>query len=466
MNLEDFEDILERGEGISVEFKRCGNLPEHDTFETICSFANRQGGNILLGVLNDGTVIGVNENKVLDIQRNVVNRVNDPRAFNAPPFLDIEVVHYKGMVVIRIWVPFDAIVHKYKGIVYDRAVDSDVKVETDTQLSAMYIRKQEYYSERKVYRYLSKADLRLDLLQRIREMAVAKKANHPWGSMGDDDLLRSANLYLKNYETGDEGFTLAAALVLGRDEVIASIAPAYKTDAYVQRVDRDRYDDRLVVKTNLVEAYDQLLAFAQKHLSDKFFLEGTQVISLRDVICRELIVNMLIHREYTSPFPAKLVIDSEGIRTENASRPRFVGQLTPDRFNPLPKNPIIAELFTNIGRADTLGSGTRNLFKYSWAYGGSPPVLTEGDVFEATVPLLKGAVSAVNASFDVDDVIFRMMRDYGYATVSGVAAVADVTERTVRRHLSPLIADGKVVATGSTRDRRFTLSSDMPQERD
>jgi len=39
----------------------------------------------------------------------------------------------------------------------------------------MYIRKQEYYSERIVYRYLSKNDLRLDLLQRIREMALAKK---------------------------------------------------------------------------------------------------------------------------------------------------------------------------------------------------------------------------------------------------------------------------------------------------
>lgn len=43
MNLEDFESILERGKGIAIEFKRCGNLPEDDTFETICSFANRQG---------------------------------------------------------------------------------------------------------------------------------------------------------------------------------------------------------------------------------------------------------------------------------------------------------------------------------------------------------------------------------------------------------------------------------------
>ena len=135
-------------------------------------------------------------------------------------------------------------------------------------------------------------------------------------------------------------------------------------------------------------------------------------------------------------------------------------------FNPLPKNPIIAELFTNIGRADTLGSGTRNLFKYSWAYGGSQPVLKEGDVFEATVPLLEGVTSAVGTTFDVDEVIFRMMRDYGYATIPGISSIAGVTERTVRRHLSSLVADGRVVAIGSTRKRRFVLPSDASQGKD
>lgn len=460
MDPKDLEAILQNGEDISTEFKRCGKLPEHDTFETICSFANRQSGNILLGVLNDGTVVGIEEDRALEIQRNIVNRVNDPNAFNAPPLLEISPLHHNGLLIIRVWVPFDAIVHKYKGIAYDRIADSDVKAETDTQLSALYIRKQEYYSERKVYRYLTKGDLRLDLLQRIREMSVAKKANHPWGAMDDDALLRSANLYIKDYETGEEGFTLGAALMLGKDDVIASIAPTYKTDAYVQRQNKDRYDDRLIVKTNLIEAYDQLLEFAQKHLPDKFFLEGTQTISLRDVICRELIANTLVHREYTSPFPAKMVIDTEGIRTENASRPRFIGPLTPKKFNPLPKNPIIAELFTNIGRADTLGSGTRNLFKYTWAYGGSQPTLLEGDVFEATIPVLKGSASATNASFDVDEVIFKMIDDYGFATIPGVAAIADVTARTVRRHLTTLVADKAIVAEGSTRNRRFVLPSD------
>lgn len=31
------ERYIQEGEGVSVEFKRCGALPAKDTFETICS---------------------------------------------------------------------------------------------------------------------------------------------------------------------------------------------------------------------------------------------------------------------------------------------------------------------------------------------------------------------------------------------------------------------------------------------
>ena len=458
METRELDTVLRQGEGISIEFKRCGSLPERDTFESICSFANRQGGNIFLGVLNNGTVVGVDKKRCLEIQRNIVNTINNPTLFNVAPALELEEITYRDATVIRIWVPVSSIVHRFKGIVYDRSSDADIKIETDTQLAALYIRKQEYYSERKVYRYLKKEDLRLDLLPRVRSMARAKRTNHPWATLDDDTLLRSANLYLKDYTTGEEGFTLAGALLLGRDEVISSINPTYRTDAYVQLDDKDRYDDRLVVRTNLIEAYDALLGFVQKHLPDRFFLEGTQAVSLRDIIARELITNTLMHREYTSPLPAKLVIDGNGIRTENANRPRFIGVLSPDRFNPLPKNPIIADFFSNIGLAESLGSGTRNLFKYSWIYGGEKPILREGDVFTALVPF-QNRDAAQGKGRDVDETITFMLTSYGYVNIATVADIAGVTERTVRRHISPLVKSGKLIATGSTKDRRYIPAS-------
>lgn len=44
----NFERVLKMGKGISVEFKHCENNFGLDVFETICSVANRTGGQIFL----------------------------------------------------------------------------------------------------------------------------------------------------------------------------------------------------------------------------------------------------------------------------------------------------------------------------------------------------------------------------------------------------------------------------------
>ncbi len=51
------------------------------------------------------------------------------------------------------------------------------------------------------------------------------------------------------------------------------------------------------------------------------------------------------------------------------------------------KNPIIANFFHQIGRADELGSGVRNLYHYVKLYSGADPIFDEKDVFRLTVPL-------------------------------------------------------------------------------
>lgn len=43
------------GETVAVEFKRCGNGIPPDTYETVCAFLNRFGGDIYFGVLDDGS---------------------------------------------------------------------------------------------------------------------------------------------------------------------------------------------------------------------------------------------------------------------------------------------------------------------------------------------------------------------------------------------------------------------------
>lgn len=164
--------------------------------------------------------------------------------------------------------------------------------------------------------------------------------------------------------------------------------PHFKTDAILRRDNIDRYDDRDDIRTNLIESYDRLLHFGEKHLNDPFYLEGDQRISLRSHILREVISNLLIHREFTSPFPAKFVIDHEKFYTENSNKPHNHGIIDPVSFSPCPKNPALARVFREIGRADELGSGVRKLFKYCKRFCGSDPELVERDVFKFMLPLI------------------------------------------------------------------------------
>ncbi|MCM1243944.1 MAG: ATP-binding protein, partial [Roseburia sp.] len=82
MDLATVQSMLTIGENIAVEFKRCGNGIESDTFETVCSFLNRFGGDIFLGVLNDGTVCGVPKNAAADMVKNFIKIVSNPALFS------------------------------------------------------------------------------------------------------------------------------------------------------------------------------------------------------------------------------------------------------------------------------------------------------------------------------------------------------------------------------------------------
>lgn len=389
MDLNILQSVLEIGETIGVEFKRCGNGIESDVYESVCSFLNRFGGDIYMGVLDDGTVIGVPEKAAPDMVKNFIKTVSNPMLFSPTVYLVPEIIKYDDThTIIHVHVPPSAEVHSFKKIIYDRVDDADIKVTATGAIAQMYIRKQGIFTEKKIFPYAKLEDLRQDLLPKVRLMAQNHAGgNHPWATMDDMDLLKSAGLYGRDIVTGDEGFNLAAIMLLGKDDVILNVAPAYVTDALVRKVNIDRYDDREVIKTNLVDSYDRLLDFGKKHLPDKFFLEDTVNKSLRNIILREMVSNILMHREFSSSYTAKFVIEKERMYVENASRATGEGSITVNNLEPNPKNPIIASFFRNIGYADQLGSGVRNLFKYSRYYSGQEPEFVEGDIFKIIVPL-------------------------------------------------------------------------------
>ena len=391
MTEEKIRELLNQGEGFTVEYKECVNGLNDSVFETVASFSNRYGGYLLLGVKDEGgkgVVIGVNRNAASSIKKNFINILNNPNKISPTLYLTLEEIEIDGCLILWVYVPISSQVEFCNRRILDRNGDADQDITNSVDMVAsLYNRKSASYHERKIFPYATTEHLHMELLPRIRRMAATKQGNHPWKDMDDMALLRNAGLYEENILTGEKGFNLAAILLLGKDEVIQSACPGYRTDAIFRDEHPDRYDDRLIVETNLIDSYDLLMDFIAKHTNDKFFLIDNMSTSVRDIIAREIVSNILVHREYSSAFPAKLVIEPDRIMTENWNRSLFPGKIDPNAFTPYPKNPILAKFFVNIGRAETLGSGVRNLYKYTKIYCGGEPELDEGDVFKIFVPL-------------------------------------------------------------------------------
>ena len=357
--------LIKQGEGLTIEFKECRNALNRDVYQTVCAFANRHGGHILLGVNDSGKISGIEPTAIEQIKKDFTTAINNPQKLDPPCYLTINEISYGKSKLLHIYVPESSQVHRCNGRILDRNEDGDLDITSHTRLVAsLYHRKQTVYCENRVFPFASPDDLRHDLIDKCRQIALFRRKDHPWGRLDNLNLLKSAQLYQTDPVSGQSGITLAAILLLGNDNMLLSAVPHHRTDLILRKVNLDRYDDRDLVETNLIESYDRIMAFAAKHLPDPFFLEGDTRISLRETIFREIASNILIHREYTNAFPAKVIIERGQVRTENSNKPHGFGAINPLTFTPFPKNPVIARFFREIGRADELGSGMRNMMKY------------------------------------------------------------------------------------------------------
>lgn len=465
MTKEMILDLISQGEGVTIEFKECKNEVASEVYPTVCSFSNRFGGHILMGVADNGEIIGVNPNTVKDMRKNFSNMLNNPQKISPTLYLSAEEVDIDGKIILYVYVPRSSQVHTCNKITYDRIGDADINISNNTtQMSELYMRKQTDFTEKKIFPYLTIDDLDMSLMKRVRNLAKSKDANHPWIELDDMGIFRSAGLYERDFTTGQEGFNLAAVLLFGKDETIQSCLPAYRTDAIFREVNMDRYDDRDDVRTNLIDSYDRLTEFICRHIDDKFFLEGTQRISVRSIIAREIVSNILMHREYSSPYPAKIIIEKGRILTENANKTYHYGRILATS-TPYPKNPVIAKFFNNIGRADELGSGVRNLYKYTKMYSDGEPVLFEDDVFKVEIPLL-GIAAADKPPITADkppinyqySLILDYIKENDSISNSEACKILDLKPTRVKEILREMAEIGIISAVGEKKNRRYIIN--------
>ena len=443
MTKEDLQELIINHEGITVEFKEATSSLPDTMFETVSSFSNRFGGYIILGVKNDGVICGVNPRSATQMKRNFVNQLNNSNKMSPTLYLNLEELEIDGKLILFCFVPCSSTVVKCNGRIYDRNEDGDYDItDAPIQVENMYARKIGSFNEHKIFPHVEDADLNLSLMPLVRRLIENRNATHEWLGMSDHDLMKSAGLYEKDFVTGEKGYNLAAVMLFGKEETIRSCAPGYVTDA-IYRVDNvDRYDDRLTVRSNLIESYDILMKFVQVHTSDKFFLIDNANTSIRDMIAREVVTNILIHRDFSNSYPAKLIIDGDWLKTENWCRARRHGSILENEFSPYPKNPLIANFFTIMGRSEAIGSGVRNLYKYTPLYSdGGMPVLFEDDVFRIEIPLTKKATDEQKQKTNLterESAINSIILQDRTVSIDDIANRLSVNRRTVLRDIQNL----------------------------
>lgn len=385
-------DIIKNGESINVEFKSCKDKISSTVYESVCAFLNRSGGHIIIGVEDNGEISGVNLNNADAMVKNFIHVISDPKLFLPGVYIAPEIIEVDDKKVIYCYVEEGQNVHRFKNAFYDRNGDADINISNNPGLlSSLFARKSTVYSENRIIPHLTLEDLDNDTFDYCRRSVQLINPVHAWISLSNEDILKSIGLYGTDTATGEKGLKLAALLLFAKESAIADFYPIYRIDAiyrnythqnYIDNKTNSRYDDRETIRTNLIQAYKLLIEFIQKHLPDKFYIEEgqTQRIDLRINIFREVIANLIVHREYANPSAGTLEIFSDRVITSNWSKhspTQKTGKIGIDDLVNQTKNPLLVKTFRELGLVEELGSGSRNIKKYA-------PLYYEGSIIEIT----------------------------------------------------------------------------------
>ncbi len=99
MNRHRLRQLISEGEGVSLEFKRRFTSPEKIAKE-ICAFANTQGGYLLFGVDDDGTIVGVeSEKEQIELVQHAAEFCIKPPV---PVQIEVVEIEWKDVVVVRV----------------------------------------------------------------------------------------------------------------------------------------------------------------------------------------------------------------------------------------------------------------------------------------------------------------------------------------------------------------------------
>ncbi len=342
---------IPKAESKTVEFKSTFN---HDVIVALVAFANADGGDVYVGVRDDGKVIGVQLAK--ESETTWTNEIKTKTAPAIVPEADRIVVG--GKCVVRLHIsPLPVKPTSVQGRYYVRRAKSNHLMSL-AELSDLYLK-----AAGDSWDALpNRRDLDAISLEKVASFAKRMNPDNP-----DDPLrvLRKLSLIRDGHPTN------ACYLAFAEDycQETAFQTGRFKTRSHI-------IDDR-TFNADLLGELDGVIAFVKNHLMAELVITGKPEHDVRydypvEAI-REIVLNMLVHRDYCGAGVNTIKIFDDHMEFTNPGglpHGLTVDDLLSDAYVTSPRNPQLASLFKAVGLTERYGSGIKRIEDACRRHGG------------------------------------------------------------------------------------------------
>ncbi len=397
MNEAERLQILACGEDSRHQFKRNLSNPESVAAE-LSALANSGGGELFVGVTDDGSVVGLDAAAVRRLNQLLSNAAS--QHVRPPVHPQTENVQAAQGLVLVVRMP-DGLNKPYMdlmGRVWVKSGSDKRQVTAREELQRLFQRAALVYADVVPVADTSVSDVDDKAFQAYFSRRYGQ--NSELAGVPAEQLLRNLGL-----SDGNE-LNLAGLLLFGKHPQRYRPAFEVKAVAFAGRVLHDnRYLDSEDINGSLLEQYQRCFAFIRRNLRH---IQGTQgfntlgQLEIPEQALEELLVNALIHRDYFTSASIRLLVFSD--RVEIISPGHLPDSLSTDairRGATNRRNPTLTEHAVHILPYRGLGSGiTRAL--HDW-----PDIELVDDVganqFKVVIPRPLPHVQVAAVSVDPND---------------------------------------------------------------
>ncbi len=357
MNQSDLLKIISQGESEIVEFKQ--ELAEtksanRDIACEIAAFANSQGGSLIIGVRDDGHIIGVQSSAQLE--ERLMNIASD--LIYPPVDLRFEVIEVDGVKVIVIEVP--------QG--YAKPYSPRYIRRGTTKRQATREEERRLFQEGGLFAFdqspihgTSIAELNTEQLDRYFQRTTGKRVE-------EFEIDRVRLFVNKGLLTEDMAVTVAGILLFGNEPQRFLPQSAIKLVRFKGNDPGCDFIDRKEAIGTLTDGIEQAIGFIQRHTNQGATISGLKRMDVPEYlpeVVREGIVNAVVHRDYSIRtayisvfiFDDRLEIRSPGGLPNAASL-----ELLPFGDHH-PRNPLLFLLIEALGYGERVGTGIPRMIR-------------------------------------------------------------------------------------------------------